>query len=363
VGRLRRRPDDAPRAAASRPAAEDRAQAPSEGAAAEALFSQEIPRFRRSERELHWAIAIPFMVCLASGIAVKLFFNHLHAQLLVHTALLWVHRISGAGLIILPAASAWRHRNDLSLYLYNVKRAWSWSLDDLKWLALIGPASFSRRVRLPDQHKFNAGEKINFMALMLTYPVLVVTGALLYTPGIHFLSFVAHVSVAILAAPLIFGHVFMAVVNPETRVGLSGMFSGNVDREWARHHYAKWYRENFREDQQRAPLHEAPAPTLPRAEALVRCKACGAESPLASWNTILDSIAELRPLECPACGAASAVVSAVVQEADLEKILENLERAGVRGPRLNDLPADGHFVRAPAPDRFEPILAPCPEGG
>ena len=57
----------------------------------------------------------------------------------------------------------------------------------------------------------------------------------------------AVVSVAVVATPLILGHIFMATVNPETRVGLSGMISGFVDRQWARHHYAHWYREHYGE--------------------------------------------------------------------------------------------------------------------
>lgn len=211
----------------------------------EELFSSQIPRFRRSERSLHWAIAIPFLVCLVSGVAAKLFFNRLHSGLVTHALLLWVHRGSGILLLLLPSWVAWRHRRDLSLYLYNVKRAWSWTSDDLKWLALIGLASLSKKIALPEQHKFNAGEKINFMTLMLTYPVLLATGLVLLLPGTQFLSFIVHVGVAVLAAPLIVGHLYMAVVNPDTRVGLSGMFSGKVDREWAKHHYAKWYRENF----------------------------------------------------------------------------------------------------------------------
>jgi len=211
----------------------------------EEVFSTQIPRFRRSERSLHWAIAIPFLVCLVSGVAASLFFNRLHSGIVTHALLLWVHRGSGILLLLLPSWVAWRHRRDLSLYLYNVKRAWSWTSDDLKWLALIGLASLSKKIALPEQHKFNAGEKINFMTLMLTYPVLVVTGLALLMPGTQFLSFIVHIGVAVLAAPLIVGHLFMAVVNPDTRIGLSGMFSGKVDREWAKHHYAKWYRENF----------------------------------------------------------------------------------------------------------------------
>lgn len=216
---------------------------------ATALFSKEILRFRRSEREIHWSIAIPFLVCLATGILAKLFFNQLHPQTLTHASLRWVHRASGIFLLMLPSWVAWRHRHELSLYLYNIERAWTWHPDDFKWLALSGPAALSKKITLPEQHKFNAGEKLNFMALTMSYPVLVATGLTVLMPGMHFLTWVVHVSVAVLSAPLIFGHIFMAAVNPETRIGLSGMFSGNVDREWARHHYTKWYRENFGEDE------------------------------------------------------------------------------------------------------------------
>ncbi len=298
---------------------------------AEELFSREIPRFRRSERSLHWAIAIPFLACLTSGIVVKLFFNRLHSGMITRAALLWVHRGSGVLLLLLPIWVAWTHRRELSLYLYNVKRAWSWTSDDLKWLALIGLASLSKRIALPEQHKFNAGEKINFMTLMLTYPVLAVTGVALLTPGIHFLSFIAHVSVAILSAPLIVGHLFMALVNPDTRIGLSGMFSGNVDREWARHHYAKWYREHFGEDEQRIAAAEERAAGLP-ASAVLRCSSCGATSPVESWDEVLETVSELHPLECPRCGAGSVRVEAVVKPGEIEAILEGFERADVNGP-------------------------------
>jgi len=202
-------------------------------------------------------------MCLVSGVAIKLFFNALHSGLVVRDVLIWAHRISGVLLIVLPMWVAWRHRNDLSLYLYNVKRAWSWTADDLKWLALIGLASLSKKIALPEQHKFNAGEKINFMTLMLTYPILAATGLLLLTPGIHFLSFIVHVAIAVLAAPLIVGHIYMAVVNPDTRIGLSGMFSGNVDREWAKHHYGKWYRETFGEEEAAADTGDDSPPTPP----------------------------------------------------------------------------------------------------
>lgn len=345
--------------AAPAPAASTRGSVPREDAAA--LFSREIPRFRRSERALHWAIAIPFIFCLLTGIVLKLFFNHLHPQTLVHLALHWGHRISGICLLLLPTWVARRHRNDLSLYLYNIKRAWTWTRDDLKWLALAGPAALSRRITLPEQHKFNAGEKLNFMALTLTYPILVATGVIILMPGMYFLTWIVHVSVAVLAAPLIFGHVFMAVVNPDTRIGLSGMFSGNVDREWAKHHYAKWYRENFGEDEvQEAEGEEGVG--APEARALVCCASCGAETPLISWDALLATVSELRPLDCPACGAPSPTVSAVVKTEEIESILEGLERAAIGGSRPDSLPASEGSSAASSADESAPARPPRPKG-
>jgi hypothetical protein len=46
----------------------------------------------------------------------------------------------------------------------------------------------------------------------------------------------------------------MATVNPDTRVGLSGMITGYVDRHWAQHHYRHWYNEHF------GHLHHRPEP-------------------------------------------------------------------------------------------------------
>lgn len=209
--------------------------------------AQEIPRFLRGERMLHWSIAIPFLVCFTTGVILKFFFD-LHPEGLSRDFLALVHRVAGGCLAVFPSLAVLRNWRDYKAHLYNIKVGWTWTLDDVKWLFLMGPATFSKRIVLPDQRKFNAAERLNFMMVMSTYPAFVATGLSLWMPGIHFLAWVAHVSMALAAAPLVFGHMFMACVNPSTRIGLSGMITGHVDREWARHHYARWYRENFEED-------------------------------------------------------------------------------------------------------------------
>ena len=207
-------------------------------------LSQKILRFRKSERHLHWAIAIPFMICYATALILMIYYNG-NAIRPYRDVFSWVHKISGLCLFVLPVLAILKSRKDLKVYFYNIKQAWVWTLQDLKWLVMMGLAAISKRFKLPDQGKFNAAEKINFMMLMSTYPLYILTGILIWMTNGALLAWLIHIGMAIFATPLLIGHKFMALVNPDTRVGLPGMLNGYVNRNWAKHHYTKWYWEHF----------------------------------------------------------------------------------------------------------------------
>jgi formate dehydrogenase gamma subunit len=192
---------------------------------------------------LHWALAIPFLVCYASATILVAVYNPDPARP-YREVFSWTHRISGITLIVLPALVAFRCRGDARLHLHNIRQAWTWVFDDVKWLALMLLAAINSRFKLPEQGKFNAAEKVNFMMLMGTYPLYIATGLLIWVTHCAFASWILHVLMAVAATPLILGHLYMALLNPKTRKGLQGMVSGFVDRQWARHHYRRWYREH-----------------------------------------------------------------------------------------------------------------------
>jgi formate dehydrogenase subunit gamma len=283
----------------------------SERALSAAAESAEILRFRRSERQQHWAIAVPFMVCLATAVVLFAVYNPNPTR--PYRALFsWIHRLSGLCLGLLPTLTLLRHRGDFALHFRNIRDVWCWTVADVKWLLLMGPSTVNKKISLPHQGKFNAAEKINFMMLTATWPMYVLTGVLIWLPGVAFLSWLVHLTMAATAIPLIFGHIFMATVNPDTRVGLSGMFSGWVNRDWARHHYRRWYDENFPSPPR---LHE-PAPrsvgtaivTRAAAEAATVDAVACAESPLdetAPWPPAGPITPAARPLieeTLPVCG-------------------------------------------------------------
>jgi formate dehydrogenase subunit gamma len=204
----------------------------------------EILRFEACERHLHWSLAIPFTICYLTALILMVVYNPAPTRP-YRLVFAWIHRVSGLCLMLLPPLVLLIHRREFRLHLGNIREALSWGLDELKWLLLMGPAMLSRRIQLPHQGKFNAAEKINFIMVMSTYPLYIATGLTIWLLRPAYVSWMIHIALAMAATPLVLGHVFMATVNPDTRAGLSGMVSGWVSREWARHHYRRWHDEQF----------------------------------------------------------------------------------------------------------------------
>lgn len=281
-----------------------------------------ILRFRKSERMVHWALAIPFLVCYATALILVIFYNPQPLRP-YRDVFSWMHRISGVCLIVLPILAVVRSRGDYKIHFYNIKQAWSWTLSDVKWLLLMGLAAISRKVALPEQGKFNAAEKVNFMMLMTTYPLYILTGVLIWVTYGAFLPWVIHFLMAVLATPLILGHLYMAVINPSSRRGLQGMISGFVDRQWAKHHYRRWYRENF--EKSRRP-HGVPTnlTRLPLSRARIRCPSCCQRFSF-PWEWLVRKISEVSALFCPNCGTEISALSVLTEPQALDAIRSRLE--------------------------------------
>jgi formate dehydrogenase gamma subunit len=198
-----------------------------------------ILRFQESERLLHWAIAIPFLICWITALILILVYNP-YPMRPYRSVFAVVHRMAGVCLVLLPALVMLTKR-DFKIHLYNIRNAWIWSLDDLKWLFLMGIAAINKKIALPQQGKFNAAEKVNFILVMAGWPVFGVTGIMMLVQNTPWLPWLVHVGMAFLVSPTMLGHIYMATINPETRTGISGMISGYVNRQWAKHHYGLWY--------------------------------------------------------------------------------------------------------------------------
>lgn len=264
-------------------------------------IANKILRFRTSERLLHWALALPFLVCLGTAIVLFCYYNPDPTRP-YRVVLGAIHRVAGIALIVLPLLAVLISKGDFKTHFYNIRQAWFWNLDDIKWLLLMGPAAINKKIVLPEQGKFNAAEKINFMYLMTTYPLYIISGFYIWETDAAFVAWNTHVAIALLSIPLILGHIFMATINAGSRVGLSGMFSGYVDRQWAKHHYPKWFREWFGDEKKVIPIGSAKlvkkhAPAGGKQQNIpVKTKYCrgSASAPLFSEQEINDILNNLQ---------------------------------------------------------------------
>jgi len=309
---------DPPKDATSEPGArEPRPAAPA---------SSMILRFLPGERFLHWALAAPFVLLYATAGLMLVFYGEPHPRHF-RDAFALAHRVFGVALIVLPPLALLRGGADWRVHLENMREGWRWTLNDVRWLLLFPRNAVDPRVHLPEQGKFNAAEKLNFMMVSTFYPLYILTGILVWMPGIAFVPYLAHYAMAALGVPLVLGHIFMAAINPETKVGLSGMITGWVDRSWAKHHYTRWYREHF---EQHEPVIDIA--TRLRQPARVRCTDCREVQVFESWQHLVERSFQVEPMFCGACDAEIRIVDREGDRPVADAIMEHLRRSGANEP-------------------------------
>lgn len=287
--------------------------------------ASEVLRFEAGERYLHWALAVPFVVLyLTAGLMALLYWEPYPRPFREAVAI--AHRVVGLLLIVLPPIALLAGRSHWRVHLENMREGWRWTLADLRWLVLFPVNAVNPRVELPEEGKFNAAEKLNFMMVSLGYPLYIVTGVLVWLPGVAFTAYLAHFAMAVIGLPLVLGHIFMATVAPSTRVGLSGMVTGWVDRNWARHHYRRWYRAKFESGATPGALSEQ----LERA-ARIRCGTCSNIVPFRSWEALFERLFQLEPIVCPGCDHPLRL-AAVDDDQAIEAFVSHLRLRGADEP-------------------------------
>ena len=301
---------------------------PSRAASSTPAPHSQILRFLPGERFLHWALAGPFVLLYLSAALMLVFYGEPSPRIFRGTFAI-AHRVFGALLIMLPPLALVRGSADWRIHFENMREGWIWTADDIRWLILFPKNAMNPKIHLPDQGKFNAAEKLNFMMVSTFYPLYIATGILVWMPGVAIYAYLSHLIMAIAGVPLVCGHIFMATINPSTRIGLSGMFTGWVDRSWAQHHYTRWYHEHFEPrkvvvdiaDRLQKPAH-------------VLCGSCEKVQTFASWRTILERTFMVEPLICPACKSPIPLAAAGAEELAAEAILAHLRSEGADRPFL-----------------------------
>lgn len=197
---------------------------------------KDLTRYNASERANHWTVGICFILLVLSGLA---FFHPAFFPLTqLFGGAVWA-RILHPYIGVLMAATfliiflRFRHLNTIVPA-------------DKEWLGKVGQMVDGNDQDMPEQGKYNGGQKVMFWALGLCMLLMTVSGVLIWRAWFGFditlvrLGAVAHAAVASVIIALIIVHIYASMW---VRGTVRAMVYGTVTRAWAKQHHRAWYRQ------------------------------------------------------------------------------------------------------------------------
>ena len=197
---------------------------------------RDLPRYTASERLNHWIVGICFILLALSGLA----FFHPAFYPLVH--------LLGGG----PWARILHPYIGVVMFLFflvMIVRFAALNLferRDVEWLKNVGKMVDGDDHDMPEQGKYNGGQKLVFWGFVLCMLLLIASGVVMWrawwTPPVDVvrLASVVHAAIAVIMLACFILHVYAAIW---TRGTIRAMLYGTVTRAWAKQHHRGWYRK------------------------------------------------------------------------------------------------------------------------
>ena len=197
---------------------------------------RDLQRYSAGERANHWVVGICFILLALSGLA---FF---------HPAFFPLTQLFGGGpwtRILHPYIGVVMMLFFIMMFL----RFWRLNVmeqRDVEWLKNVDKMVDGNDHNMPEQGKYNGGQKLLFWGLVLFMLVLLVSGVLMWYAWLTMpvdlvrLASVLHAFAAFAIIGLIILHVYAAIW---TRGTIRAMMYGTVTRAWAKQHHRGWYRK------------------------------------------------------------------------------------------------------------------------
>lgn len=197
---------------------------------------RDLQRYTAGERANHWIVGICFILLALSGLA---FF---HPAFFPLTQLFgggpWtriLHPYIGVVMFVFFLVMAARFA---SLNLIEQR--------DIEWLKNVNKMVDGNDHDMPEQGKYNGGQKLLFWGLVIGMLMIVASGVLMWRAwwnlpiAVVRVASVVHAIAAVWMIGLIILHVYAAIW---TRGTIRAMLYGTVTRAWAKQHHRGWYRK------------------------------------------------------------------------------------------------------------------------
>ena len=197
---------------------------------------KDLQRYTAAERANHWVTGICFILLMLSGLAF--FHPAFYPLTLLFGGGVWARILHPFIGVILALA-----------FVMMFFRFWRLNLmthTDMQWLLRIREMIDGNDHNMPEQGKYNGGQKIVFWGMAVCIPALVCSGLVMWRSYFDFpvelvrVAVVVHAAAAILMIMIAIVHVYAAIWTKNT---IRAMWYGTVTRAWAKQHYCAWYRQ------------------------------------------------------------------------------------------------------------------------
>lgn len=201
---------------------------------------RDLVRYTPGERLNHWVVGISFILLGLSGLA------------LFHPAFWPFTMLFGGGTwtrILHPYLGALMALAYVVMLIRFTRLNLMTSVD-WQWLKRVRQMVDGDDHNMPEQGKYNGGQKLLFWLLCCCMVLLILSGLALWRAWFHVpvewvrIAAVVHSAAAAVMIGLIMVHVYAAIWTTGT---IRAMWYGTVTRAWARQHHRGWYKEATKE--------------------------------------------------------------------------------------------------------------------
>ena len=197
---------------------------------------KDLRRYNASERANHWTVGICFILLTLSGLAF--FHPSFYPLTLLFGGGSWARILHPFIGIVFTLAFVIIF---IRFYRLNTMTPTDWI-----WLSRVREMIDGNDHNMPEQGKYNGGQKLVFWASGICAVCLLVSGVVIWRAYFNFpigvvrLAAVAHAASAVALIAVIIVHVYAAIW---TRGTIRAMWYGTVTRAWAKQHHRAWYRQ------------------------------------------------------------------------------------------------------------------------
>ena len=208
------------------------------------MTHQEVEKYRKPIRILHWIHSGAFVLLFLTGLV--LFIPQL-GFLAEDSWTRLIHRIGAAIFIIIPLIYLIINPKAVGRGL---KEAFTWNSDDIGWIKAIPRYYFNGdESSMPPQGAMNTGQKMWWFIVIVFGVIIAITGAVMWffkasaPPALlEWMVFIHDVSFIVIGS-MFFVHIYNAIIHPLFNEAWGAMTGGKITVEYAKKHHGKWYAE------------------------------------------------------------------------------------------------------------------------